>query len=133
MLWFGAMNARTILVVDEDAGLCESLDLLLSSYGHAVHTCRGLREARKLVTMANVDTFLLSASSPADELVAFCREQRAAGVAGAFLMLTGAGVPRLDAATLVAEATADGWADKPLKAMEIMRRVQRAATQPAEG
>ncbi len=111
------MAANTLLVVDESAALCESLDLLLSSYGMTVHTCRSVREARKLATSVTP-----GAKPPGDDVKSFVTDIKSAGACAVLLM--GQDVPRPEAGTLAIESGADGWVDKPFSALTVLKRLR---------
>ncbi|MFT7625588.1 MAG: DNA-binding response OmpR family regulator [Myxococcota bacterium] len=119
-------TVKTLLVIDESAALCQSMDLLLSSYGIEVHTCRNVREARKLVDALSPDAYLMEAVPPADDVIAFVGERKVAGSCAVLLM--GEGVAKADAGGLAINSGADGWVDKPFEAMIVLKRLRQIAS-----
>lgn len=119
------MEIQTVLVVDEDTDTCEGLVLLWSSYGLTVHTCRNLREARKLAPAIKAQAILLSDAGTKDGIAGFLKELRKKKRKLKFVsLITGEPMLQVEATTLVAEAGADGWVEKPIAAMATLKRLR---------
>ncbi len=119
------MQRMAILVVDESRDLCESLDLLYTSYGHTVHTCQDIGAAREIIKGPGADAVLIETCPPAPEVAQFIKEIRTAGPS--LILQTGSDVSPHRAAEIVAASDSDGWADKPLDAMGVIRRLRLLA------
>lgn len=109
------MELKRVLIVDESAALCESLDLVLSSYGQTVMTCRDVREASKL---EHFDAYVIEAKDGVD---AFAQARRDAG---SVVLLMGRDVSRDEAQQRVAAAGAHGWAQKPFEALGLLKTLR---------
>lgn len=120
--WRPTLKISRILVIDNDDALCGSLDLLWSSYGITVHTCRNVREARKLARTLAVEACLLEAG---EGLATFVSELREIGVK--VVMMTGGPLENDELARVLGETGADGYQGKPFEAMELLRRIRTLA------
>ena len=117
-----AVDSTRILVIDHDEALCDGLDLLWSSYGHIVHTCRSLREGRKLLGSLDIDALLIEGTNDATDLKAFCQSVRKSGHdPQLFLMLPQGQNP----GTMLDDTGASGFIEKPFLAMELLSRLAK--------
>ncbi len=113
---------QRIMVVDESAGLCEGLDLLLTSYGHSVQTCRDVREARKLIETVPADGYLIQTTPPGKDVVEFIKLIRKAGPA--VVLQCGPELPEDKRQDLITISGADGWVSKPIEAMAVLKQMR---------
>ena len=122
-----------ILVVDDDPGICDSLDRALRREDYAVTIARDGEEALRAVEAQSPDAVILDVSMPKLDGLSVCRRLRASGSRVPILVLTarhslGDKVAGLDAG-------ADDYLAKPFALEELLARLRaimrRAA--PADG
>ncbi|TAK66979.1 MAG: response regulator transcription factor [Dehalococcoidia bacterium] len=122
-----------ILVVDDDPGICDSLERALRREEYAVTIARDGEEAISAVEAQSPDAVILDVSMPKLDGLSVCRRLRAAGSRVPILVLTarhslGDKVAGLDAG-------ADDYLAKPFALEELLARLRaimrRAA--PADG
>ena len=127
------LETMRILVVDDDPGICDSLDRALRREDYAVTIARDGEEALAAIDSQCPDAVILDVSMPKLDGLSVCRRLRAAGSRVPILVLTarhslGDKVAGLDAG-------ADDYLAKPFALEELLARLRaimrRAA--PADG
>jgi len=127
------LDTMRILVVDDDPGICDSLERALRREDYAVTIARDGEEALHAVDAQSPDAVILDVSMPKLDGLSVCRRLRAAGSRVPILVLTarhslGDKVAGLDAG-------ADDYLAKPFALEELLARLRaimrRAA--PADG
>ncbi len=122
-----------VVVVDDDAELCELLGVALERDGHSVRSAGSLAATRKVLGTAPADVLVLDLELPDGSGLELCRELRSAGRPLRILILTASG----DVAARVAglDAGADDYLVKPFAVAELRARVRalgrRAESPPA--
>ncbi len=127
------LETMRILIVDDDPGICDSLERALRREDYAVTIARDGEEALRAVESQCPDAVILDVSMPKLDGLSVCRRLRAAGSRVPILVLTarhslGDKVAGLDAG-------ADDYLAKPFALEELLARLRaimrRAA--PADG
>lgn len=115
---------RTLLVIDDNKSVRESLRFLLLRRGYAVHVAENGRDGIALAAEGNIDGALVDVNMPGMNGVEVCRalrEQAAArGQSIAVWMMTGARTQELGKQALAAGALA--LLGKPFDFGELFRR-----------
>ena len=125
------MNKR-LLVVDEDAALCESLELLLKSYEWTVRTCRDVGQARKVAADLAPGLVLCELRLPEADILRFCREVRAVEPPVPVVLFMTQGLDAIVVGQAVARTSVDGFVEKPFEAMALVRRAESIAAERGE-
>jgi two-component system OmpR family response regulator len=114
---------KTILVVEDDADLCELLEYNLSRSGYRVHIINRLDKALQELRNIQPDLVLLDVMLPDGDGFEFCRQVRAdealAGIPVLFLTARGEEVDRV----LGLEIGGDDYITKPFSPRELVARV----------
>jgi two-component system response regulator MprA len=114
--------SMTILVVDDDFAIRESLDRALRANGYTVQLAPGGAEALHQLDVAPVDAVVLDILMPGLDGLGVCRSIRAAGNRVPILMLTAReAVPERVAGL---EAGADDYLVKPFALEELLARLR---------
>jgi two-component system, OmpR family, response regulator MprA len=114
--------SMTILVVDDDFAIRESLDRALRANGYVVQLAPGGAEALQRLDRAPVDAVVLDVLMPGLDGLRVCRSIRAAGNRVPILMLTAReAVPERVAGL---EAGADDYLVKPFALEELLARLR---------
>ena len=115
---------KTILVVEDDADLCELLEYNLTRSGYRVHIINRLDKALQEVRKIAPDLVLLDVMLPDGDGFEFCRQVRAdealAGIPVLFLTARGEEVDRV----LGLEIGGDDYITKPFSPRELVARVK---------
>jgi two-component system, OmpR family, response regulator len=111
-----------LLVVDDDAELCDVVARSLSRDGHVVKACASISEARAAFTQGKPDVVVLDLSLPDGSGVDFCRELRMAEDPTPVLMLTAHSELPTRVSSL--DAGADDFLAKPFAVAELRARVR---------
>jgi DNA-binding response OmpR family regulator len=115
---------KTILVVEDDADLCELLEYNLSRSGYRVHIINRLEKALQEVRKIQPDLVLLDVMLPDGDGFEFCRQVRAdealAAIPVLFLTARGEEVDRV----LGLEIGGDDYITKPFSPRELVARVK---------
>jgi two-component system, OmpR family, response regulator MprA len=124
----------TILVVDDDFAIRESLDRALRANGYEVRLAPGGAEAMQQLEDAPVDAVVLDVLMPGLDGISVCRSIRAAANRVPILMLTAREAVPDRVAGL--EAGADDYLVKPFALEELLARLhallRRTAADPGE-
>jgi two-component system phosphate regulon response regulator OmpR len=130
-----AANPPHIVVVDDEADLCEAVREYLVDHGYAVSIANGGAALRATMAERPVDLVLLDVNMPGEDGLAIARQLRSLGGLG-IIMLTA----RREAVDRVVglEVGADDYVAKPFDLREllarvraVLRRAARAETPPA--
>jgi DNA-binding response OmpR family regulator len=125
------MEARRILVVEDDESLAMVLEDALRRAGHDVLLEKDGRRALERATKARFDLVVLDLMLPGMDGYEVCRRLRAAGRAVPILMLTARG--REEDRVRGLELGADDFVVKPFSLRELLARVEARlrATRPS--
>ena len=116
------MNARDVLVVEDDPDLLALLEMILEDAGHAVRTAPEGGAALARVAEEMPGTILLDMRMPGMNGWDFAREFRARyGHACPIVVVTAAENARARAE----EIGAEGWLSKPFELEEVLAAVRR--------
>lgn len=114
------MNAKRILVIDNEDGHCEFLRILLEQERHIVETANRIRRGIRLFEARQADIIIVSADLPEGLLSALAVLYT--HTAGTPVIVTGADVPsNTEARALAAGATA--YLAKPLEPEAVLEAV----------
>lgn len=111
-----------MLVVEDDARLCELLQRLLVAEGHAVETAADGHTGLHLGLSRRYDALVVDRGLPAVEGVDLVRRLRASGVATPVLLLTARGTTEDRVEGL--DAGAEDYVVKPFEVDELLARVR---------
>jgi DNA-binding response OmpR family regulator len=117
-----------ILVVEDDADLCDSLKDLLMMDHHKVDTANSGGEAQHLLHIAQYDLLILDWNLPDMQGVDICKQFRTNGGSSPVLMLTGKGAVTDKIAGL--DAGADDYLTKPFHPDELASRIKALLRRP---
>ena len=109
------MANEKILVVDDDANICELLRLYLTKEGYQVTTAGDGEEGLEKFNQIKPDMVLLDVMMPRMDGLEVCRRIRKAGNTPV-MMLTAKGFPR---AICTTSTNKTGWAAPPLKKRRV--------------
>lgn len=118
-------KASTVLIVDDERAIRQSLHTILSSLGFTIVEAARGEEALSLVRTAHFDAVLLDINMPGIGGVDVCRMMRRYAPLLPILMLTVLGSE--DSKVEALEAGADDYITKPFQLRELTARI-RAAT-----
>ncbi len=119
------MEARlntSLLLVDDEASLRDSLSFVLSGQGYQVRTAASGLECLEAVAQAPPDLILLDVMLPGLDGLEVCRRLRSQGFAGLVLLLT-ARDEEIDQ-VLGLETGADDYITKPFRQRELLARLR---------
>jgi DNA-binding response OmpR family regulator len=111
-----------VVVVDDDAELCELLDRTLTADGHQVRTADSLARTRAILARATPDVVVLDLDLGDGHGLELCRELRRSRWGPAILILTASGEIASRVAGL--DAGADDYLVKPFAVAELRARVR---------
>ena len=117
-----------ILVVDDDAGIRDLLELLLSGEGYRVLVAGDGAAAFDLATAEDVDLILLDVVMPLFDAAGFCRAYRATCGTAPVVLISAAPPDVVDAAMEASGAAAA--IRKPFEVDELLGIVARLAGPP---
>lgn len=110
------MPAPRVLLVDDDADICEFLSTLLELEGMAPCTAPGAEQA--LAALAGAAAVLVDVAMPGVDGLELCRRMRATGFAGPILVVSARPGPDLPRKSM--EAGASGFVRKPFDNAELV-------------
>ncbi|GAO05423.1 response regulator transcription factor [Anaeromyxobacter sp. PSR-1] len=110
------MPTPRVLLVDDDAAICEFLATLLELEGLLPRIAPGAQEA--LGALADADAVLLDVAMPGVDGLELCRRMRAAGFGGPILVVSAR--PGPDLPRKAVEAGASGFVRKPFDNAELI-------------
>lgn len=116
-----------VLLVDDDAEICQFLETLLGLEGFETRTAATAADA--LAGLAAADLVLLDVAMPDVDGLELCRRIRGAGFRGPVLVVSAR--PGPDLPRKAAEAGADGFIRKPFDNAELVGRLRALASRPA--
>jgi two-component system KDP operon response regulator KdpE len=125
-----AMNAATILVVDDEPQIRRVLRSTLSSQGYVITEAKSGEEAVEMLRKEKPDLVLLDVNMPGIGGIAACREIRQASDAP-IIMLTVRNAERDK--VLALDAGADDYVTKPFGIEELLARIRAALRRYAPG
>ena len=114
-------QAGSILVVDDDPDLRETISYFLTSRGYAVTEAGDARTCRDLVVENTFDLALLDLKLPGEDGISLCRHLRETTSMG-LIILTGSG-DEIDRVVGL-EVGADDYVSKPFQPRELLARVR---------
>ena len=119
------LNARSVLVVDDEPAVARTIDRLLTRSGFAVTTASGGREALDKLAHTRFDAIVSDLDMPDKDGGTLLRDIRAMDLDVPFLLLTGR--PDLNSAIDAVEYGACRYLVKPVPPDELVKAVRRAA------
>ncbi len=111
---------KRILLVDDDAEICQFLETLLELEGLQTRTAPTAAEA--MARLPEASAVLLDVAMPDVDGLELCRRMRAAGFAGPILVVSAR--PGPDLPRKAAEAGASGFVRKPFDNAELVERIR---------
>lgn len=119
------VNKHTILVVDDEPGICEILQTALSSDGYRVHKALGGTEALRILdVLKDVDVVILDLKMPERDGIGVLREMKRRRPQLPVIILTGYGT--LDTARQAMSLGAYDFLTKPFD-LDVVRETVREA------
>ncbi len=115
-----------VLLVDDDAEICQFLETLLGLEGFETRVATSAAQA--MAALPTADVILLDVAMPEVDGLELCRRMRAAGFRGPILVVSAR--PGPDLPRKAADAGADGFVRKPFDNAELVGRI-RALISPA--
>jgi DNA-binding response OmpR family regulator len=114
-------TARRVVLIEDDEGIREVVDLALATAGHEVHLALNGADALTLVERVSPDVILLDLKMPVIDGREFARQYRERGDGRAPLVLLTAAQ---DAAGAAASIGADGYLEKPFDVEALLAIVE---------
>jgi DNA-binding response OmpR family regulator len=114
------MAPDRILLVDDDAEICEFLSTLLELEGMAPQIAHTAEDA--LGALAGAAAVLVDVAMPGMDGLELCRRIRASGFGGPVLVVSAR--PGLDLPRKATEAGASGFVRKPFENAELVDRIR---------
>ncbi|MDR2649916.1 MAG: response regulator transcription factor [Clostridiales bacterium] len=111
----------TILILEDDAALCNGIKLTLAADDRQFEPCHNISEAKAALRDGSPDLFILDINLPDGSGLEFCAELRSTGYAAPVLMLT-ANDTELDMVAGL-ERGADDYVTKPFSLAVLRARV----------
>jgi DNA-binding NtrC family response regulator len=125
------MSNASILVVDDEADIRETIRDILADEGYAVRVAANVAEARDEVRRARPDLVLLDVWMPGTDGISLLREWAEAGAPRCpVVILSGHGT--VETAVEATRLGAVDFVEKPLSLTKLLRTVQRALEQRPE-
>lgn len=119
------MSTASVLVVDDEAGIRELIDEILSDEGYAVTVAADAEEARQIHADGNFDLVLLDIWMPGTDGISLLREWSDPGDMDCpVVMMSGHGT--VDTAVEATRLGAFDFVEKPLSLAKLLRTVERA-------
>ncbi|MBI5363455.1 MAG: sigma-54-dependent Fis family transcriptional regulator, partial [Planctomycetes bacterium] len=115
----------TVLIVDDETFVRESLAEVLRHAGLSVHAAKSVDEATRLLATENVEVVISDLRMPKKDGMALLRDARRAGIPIPIVMITGVGT-LTEAVTAMKEGAYD-FLQKPVDPGVLLRVVERAA------
>jgi len=127
------VESQSILIIDDDAGLRDSISLLLEQEGFRVLTAADGRTGYDMGLSMRPDLMIVDLRLPGMSGVEICRQLRASGSKTPLIVLSAVG-DEIDKVLLL-EIGADDYVVKPFGARELLARIRavlrRSAPEPA--
>ena len=118
-----------ILLIEDDAALCDVLQPSLQAAGFASDCCHTGADGLALLTTGFYDACILDRMLPEIDGIALLRKARRAGVTIPVLMLTALG--QVGDRVMGLDAGADDYLTKPFDTRELLARLRALARRPA--
>lgn len=126
------MDAQTILIIDDDEGLLDSISVLLEKEGFRVLTAADGRAGYDMGMTMRPDLMIVDLRLPGMSGIEICRQIRASGSKTPLIVLSAVG-DEIDKVLLL-EIGADDYVVKPFGARELLARIRavlrRSTPQP---
>ena len=124
------MNPKTILVVDDESHMLDTIQFILQSNGYAAVTARGGKEALERLAVLRaagrrVDLILTDLQMPGPTGLELVQRLRDAGVQAPVLVMTG--YNDQETARRLRERGIEHFLDKPFEEGELLRRIRELA------
>ena len=124
------MNPKTILVVDDESHMLDTIQFILQSNGYAAVTARGGKEALERLAALRaagrrVDLILTDLQMPGPTGLELVQRLRDAGVQAPVLVMTG--YNDQETARRLRERGIEHFLDKPFEEGELLRRIRELA------
>jgi len=116
-----AQRSPTVLVVDDDARICQLLGRYLRQHGMRVLTAQDVQALGSLLSKNAVDLLVLDVMMPGESGLSICRRMRAAHNRTPVIMLTARGEDKDRIAGL--DGGADDYLVKPFNPRELLARI----------
>jgi len=124
------VNPKTILVVDDESHMLDTIQFILQSNGYAAVTARGGKEALERLAVLRaagrrVDLILTDLQMPGPTGLELVQRLRDAGVQAPVLVMTG--YNDQETARRLRERGIEHFLDKPFEEGELLRRIRELA------
>ena len=116
------MNARRLLLVEDEPSLVRTLTDRLAAEGYEVETAADGPSGERMAAEGGFDVVLLDVSLPGKNGFDVCRDRRQQGVATPILMLTARN--ELVDRVLGLKLGADDYLAKPFETLELLARIE---------
>jgi DNA-binding response OmpR family regulator len=124
------MMQRTILVVDDDASMRETLETLLANEKMVVYTAVDGKDAVAKTLSLKPDLILLDVNMPNLNGLSFCRAIRAGGETSNIPIIIVSGIAAKAQVEECLTAGADDFVAKPFRIEELMIRIRAMFSTP---
>ncbi|MDG6934598.1 MAG: response regulator [Nitrososphaerota archaeon] len=112
----------SILLVDDDQGIRDTLAMVLKSYGHSVKCAASAKEALDMLKGADFDVLLVDIRLPDIDGIQLLHRVPDETPRSRAIVITG--YPTLDNAIGAANEGADGYLLKPFEVRELLEKIQ---------
>ena len=118
------MNERTVLVVEDDAGMRDFLKNVLATEGFLVHTADGGADGVKQAITLSPDLILLDLRMPGLDGVAVCKALRTNKATESISILVATGTSSTEQIEDSMACGADDFVTKPIDVRDLIVRVR---------